>query len=467
MQKQYDIAILGGGPGGYVAAIRAGQLGFKTVVIDKDNLGGICLNWGCIPTKSLLKNAEIYDNLKNQGEDFGIKTTGLDFDFNKIIKRSRDVSDRISKNVELLIKKNKVDRIRGFGKLTSNNTLEISDEKGKVTETIKADKIIIATGARPRNIPAIPVDRKNIITSTEAMSLEKQPKELIVIGAGAIGIEFAYFYSTLGTKVTVIEMLKHILPIEDEEVSVALEKNFKKRGIDILTSAVVEKAEVKGNKVNVTVNVNGEKKILSAEKVLNAIGVVGNVEGIGLEQLGIQIEKNHIKVNKETYETNIKGIFAIGDVIGPPWLAHVASAEGIHCVEHIKGIDHPPIDYDNIPGCTYCQPQVASVGMTEAKAKEKGYEIKIGKFPFMASGKAFAIGEREGFVKMIFDAKYGEILGAHIIGSEATEMIAEVTLARSLEATGESIIKTIHAHPTLSESIMEAAANAYGEAIHI
>jgi dihydrolipoamide dehydrogenase len=467
MQKQYDIAILGGGPGGYVAAIRAGQLGFKTVVIDKDNLGGICLNWGCIPTKSLLKNAEIYDNLKNQGEDFGIKTTGLDFDFNKIIKRSRDVSDRISKNVELLIKKNKVDRIRGFGKLTSNNTLEISDEKGKVTETIKADKIIIATGARPRNIPAIPVDRKNIITSTEAMSLEKQPKELIVIGAGAIGIEFAYFYSTLGTKVTVIEMLKHILPIEDEEVSVALEKNFKKRGIDILTSAVVEKAEVKGNKVNVTVNVNGEKKILSAEKVLNAIGVVGNVEGIGLEQLGIQIEKNHIKVNKETYETNIKGIFAIGDVIGPPWLAHVASAEGIHCVEHIKGIDHPPIDYDNIPGCTYCQPQVASVGMTEAKAKEKGYEIKIGKFPFMASGKAFAIGEREGFVKMIFDAKYGEILGAHIIGSEATEMIAEVTLARSLEATGDSIIKTIHAHPTLSESIMEAAANAYGEAIHI
>ncbi len=299
------------------------------------------------------------------------------------------------------------------------------------------------------------------------MILEKQPKELIVIGAGAIGVEFAYFYATLGTKVTVIEMLKHILPIEDEEVSVALEKNFKKRGIDILTSATVEKAEVKGNKVNVTVNVNGEKKILAAEKVLNAIGVVGNVEGIGLEDLGIQVEKNHIKVNKENYETNVPGIFAIGDVIGPPWLAHVASAEGIHCVEHIKGIHHSPIDYENIPGCTYCQPQVASVGLTESKAKEKGYEIKVGKFPFMASGKAFAIGEREGFVKMIFDAKYGEILGAHIIGSEATEMIAEVTLARSLEATGQSIIKTIHAHPTLSESIMEAAAQAYGEAIHI
>ncbi|MDZ7623867.1 MAG: dihydrolipoyl dehydrogenase [Ignavibacteriaceae bacterium] len=420
-----------------------------------------------MPTKSLLKNAEMFDNLKHHGDDFGIKVSGLDFDFNRIIKRSRDISDRISKNVELLIKKNKVDRIRGFGKLTSKNTIEISDEKGKVIESVKAEKIIIATGARPRNLPSIPVDKKNIITSTEAMSLEKQPKDLIVIGAGAIGIEFAYFYATLGTKVTVIEMLKHILPIEDEEVSVALEKNFKKRGIDILTSATVEKAEVKGNKVNVTVNINGEKKVISADKVLNAIGVIGNVERIGLEELGIQIEKNHIKVNKETYETNIPGIFAIGDVIGPPWLAHVASAEGIHCVERIKGINNPAINYDNIPGCTYCQPQVASVGLTEAKAKEKGYDIKVGKFPFMASGKAFAIGEREGFVKMIFDVKYGEILGAHIIGSEATEMIAEVTLARSLEATGESIIKTIHAHPTLSESIMEAAAQAYGEAIHI
>jgi len=467
MQKQYDIAIIGGGPGGYVAAIRAGQLGFKTVVIDKDNLGGICLNWGCIPTKSLLKNAEIYDNLKNHGDDFGIKTTGLEFDFTRIIKRSRDISDRISKNVELLIKKNKIDRIRGIGKLTSSSNIEISDDKGKVIDTIKADKIIIATGARPRSIPTVQIDRKNIITSTEAMILEKQPKELIVIGAGAIGVEFAYFYSTLGTKVTIIEMLKHILPIEDEEVSITLEKSFKKRGIEILTGAAVEKAEVKGNKVSVTVNVNGEKKILSAEKVLNAIGVIGNIEGIGLDELGVQTEKNQIKVNKETYETNVPGIFAIGDVIGPPWLAHVASAEGIHCVERIKGIVHPPVDYENIPGCTYCQPQVASVGLTEAKAEEKGYEIKVGKFPFMASGKAFAIGEREGFVKLIFDAKYGEILGAHIVGSEATEMIAEVTLARSLEATGESLIKTVHAHPTLSESIMEAAANAYGEAIHI
>jgi len=467
MQKQYDIAVLGGGPGGYVAAIRAAQLGFKTAVIDKDNLGGICLNWGCIPTKSLLKNAEIYENIKNHGEDFGIKASGLEFDFQKIIQRSRNISDRISKNVEILVKKNKVDRIRGFGKFSSNDTIEIYDPNRKVVETIKAKNIIIATGARPRNISSIPIDYKNIITSTEAMSLQKQPKDLIVVGAGAIGVEFAYFYSALGTKVTIIEMLKHILPIEDEEVSIALEKNFKKKGIDILTSATVENAEIKNNKVNVTVNINGEKKILTAEKVLNAIGVVGNVEEIGLEKLGLQIEKNTIKVNKETYETNIPGIFAIGDVIGPPWLAHVASAEGIHCVEHIKGIQNPSIDYENIPGCTFCQPQVASVGLTESKAKDKGYEIKVGKFPFMASGKAFAIGEREGFVKIIFDSKYGEILGAHIIGNEATELIAEVTLARSLEATGESIIKTIHAHPTLSESIMEATAQAYGEAIHI
>jgi len=467
MKKQYDIAVLGGGPGGYVAAIRARQLGFNTVIIDKDNLGGICLNWGCIPTKSLLKNAEIFDQIKNHGNDFGISTSRLEFDFNRIIKRSRDISDRISKNVEMLVKKNKVDRVRGFGKIVSKNTIDVYDENNKLIESIQADKLIIATGARPKSIPAISVDRKNIITSTEAMTLEKLPKDLVVIGAGAIGVEFAYFYSTLGTKVTIIEMMKHVLPIEDEEVSIALEKNFKKKGIEILTSAIVEKAEIKGNKVNVTVNVNGEKKVLNAEKVLNAIGVVGNTEGIGLEKLGVQIEKNSIKVNKETYETTVPGIFAIGDVIGPPWLAHVASAEGIHCVEKIKGTNNTSIDYNNIPGCTYCQPQVASVGLTEARAKEKGFEIKVGRFPFLASGKAFAIGEREGFVKLIFDAKYGEILGAHIIGSEATEMIAEITLARSLEATGESIIKTIHAHPTLSEAIMEAAANAYGEAIHI
>lgn len=467
MTNKYDIAILGGGPGGYVAAIRAAQLGFKTVVIDKENLGGICLNWGCIPTKSLLKNAELFDNMKNHSSDFGIKISGIEFDFNKIIKRSRDISDRITKNVEMLIKKNKVDRIRGYGKLTSKHQIDVFDNVKKKIETVTTSNIIIATGARPRLLPNIPVDKKNIITSTEAMSLDKLPKDLIVVGAGAIGIEFAYFYSVLGTKVTVIEMLDNILPIEDVEVSQTLEKNFRKRGVEIFTKAVVEKAEVKGNRVNVKVKVNGELKELSAEKVLSAIGVIGNVEGFGLEELGVELFKNHVKVNKSNYETNVPGIYAIGDVIGPPWLAHVASAEGIHCVEGIKGIKNPDIDYDNIPGCTYCQPQVASVGLTEKKAKENGLEIKVGKFPFMASGKAFAIGEREGFVKLIFDSKYGELLGAHIIGSEATEMIAELTLARAIEATGHSIIKTIHAHPTLSESIMEAAAMAYDEAIHI
>lgn len=467
MANKYQIAVLGGGPGGYVAAIRAAHLGFKTVVIDKDNLGGICLNWGCIPTKSLLKNAEIYDNLKNHGKDFGIYTKELSFDFSEIIKRSRDISDKITKNVEMLVKKNKIDRIRGFGKIISKNEIEIFDQGGKKIEKVSADNIIIATGARPRNLPNIPIDRKNIITSTEAMILDELPKELIVVGAGAIGIEFAYFYSVLGTKVTVIEMLDNILPIEDKEISQALEKNFKKRGIEIYTKTVVEKAELNGKRVKVTINQNGQTKELVADKVLSAIGVTGNVEGFGLEELGVEIFKNHIKVDKKTYRTNIPNVYAIGDVIGPPWLAHVASAEGIHCVEFIKGITNPEIDYENIPGCTYCQPQVASVGLSETKAKELGYELKIGKFPFMASGKAFAVGEREGFVKLIFDAKYGELLGGHIIGSEATELIAEVALARAMEATGHSIIKTVHAHPTLSESIMEAAANAYGEAIHI
>jgi dihydrolipoamide dehydrogenase len=467
MNKQYDVAILGGGPGGYVAAIRAGQLGFKIVVIDKDRLGGICLNWGCIPTKSLLKNAEIYDTVKNHGKDFGITAKDLTFDFKRIIQRSRGISDRISKSVEILIKKNKIDRIRGFGKFASKNELSIFDENGKQIDSIIAKNIIIATGAQPKEVPSIKIDRIKIITSTEAMIITEQPKELIIIGAGAIGVEFAYFYSVLGTKVTLIEMMDEILPIEDKDVSQTLTKTFKKRKIDILTGTTVEKAVVKGKKVEVTVTVKGEKKKLTADIVLSSIGVRGNVGGFGLEELGVELDKNHIKVNKETYETNIPGIFAIGDVIGPPWLAHVASHEGIHCIESIKGIKNKPIDYNNIPGCTYCQPQVASVGYTEEKAKEEGYEIKVGKFPFMASGKAFAVGERDGFVKLIFDAKYGELLGAHIIGSEATELIAELVMARELEATGESIFKTIHAHPTLSESIMEAAAQAYGEAIHI
>ncbi len=399
MKKQYNIAILGGGPGGYVAAIRAGQLGFKTVVIDKDNLGGICLNWGCIPTKSLLKNAEIYDTVKNHGKDFGITAKELTFDFKKIIQRSRGISDRISKSVEILIKKNKVERIRGFGKFKSKNELSIFDENGKQIDSITAENIIIATGAQPKDIPSIPIDKKMIITSTEAMNLSEQPREMIIIGAGAIGIEFAYFYSVLGTKVTIIEMMENILPVEDKEVSQTLARTFKKRKIDILTGTMVEKAVVKGKKVEVTVTVKSEKKKLTSDIVLSSIGVTGNVDGFGLAELGVELYKNHIKVNKETYKTNVPGIFAIGDVIGPPWLAHVASHEGIHCVESIKGIKNKPIDYNNIPGCTYCQPQVASVGYTEDKAKEEGYEIKVGKFPFMASGKAFAVGERDGFVK--------------------------------------------------------------------
>ncbi|MGE5804943.1 MAG: dihydrolipoyl dehydrogenase [Ignavibacteria bacterium] len=466
MEKNYEIAVLGGGPGGYVAAIRAGQLGFKTVVVDYRPLGGICLNWGCIPTKSLLKNAEIIDTLKSHAQDFGIKYKELEFDLRRIIKRSREISDRITKNVEMLVKKNKVDRIKGYGKLTSENQIDIFENEKKI-DSINADKIIIASGARPKVIDSIPVDKKNIITYFEALVLDELPKELIVIGAGAIGIEFAYFYSVLGSKVTVIEMMDSILPVEDKEISQALEKSFKKRGIEILTKAVVKKAAVKENSVSITIEHNGKTQELSADKVLNAIGVTGNVEGFGLDELGIELYKNHIKVDKSTYETNVDGIYAIGDVIGPPWLAHVASHEGIHCVEKIKGLKIPDIDYNSIPGCTYCQPQVASIGLTEQKAKELGYQVRIGKFPFMASGKAFATGEREGFVKIIFDEKYGEILGAHIIGAEATELIAEIGLAKSLEATGETIIKTIHAHPTLSESIMEAAAQAYGEAIHI
>lgn len=467
MANNFHLAILGGGPGGYVAAIRAAQLGIKTVLIDKDNLGGICLNWGCIPTKSLLRNAEIYDIVKNHSDDFGIKYKDLGFDFNRIIKRSRDISNRITQNVEILIKKNKIERIRGFGKLASKNQIDIFDNDGKKTSSVTADKIIIATGARPKTIPTVTVDKKMVITSTEAMILDSLPKEMVVIGAGAIGVEFAYFYSVLGTKVTIVEMLDNILPIEDKEVSQVLEKSFKKRSIQILTKAKVQKAEVNGNKVKVIIEADGKTKEIEADKVLNAIGVTGNIEGFGLEELGVEVFKNHIKVNKSTYETNVKGIYAIGDVIGPPWLAHVASAEGIHCVEKIKGLETPDLDYNSMPGCTFCQPQVASTGLTEEKAKEQGYDVKVGKFPFMASGKAFAVGEREGFVKFVVDKKYGEILGAHIIGAEATELIAEINLAKSVEATIESVLKTVHAHPTLSESVMEAAGVVLDEAIHI
>lgn len=466
MSKKYDLAVLGGGPGGYVAAIRASQLGLKTAIIDKDNLGGICLNWGCIPTKALLKSAEVYDMMKNHSKDFGIVAPEVSFDFKKIIKRSRNVSKKITRGVEFLIKKNKIDRYKGFGKLAAKNKLDIY-EGDKVIESIEAEHIIVSTGARPKELPSIPVDRENIITSKEAMSLEEQPKELIVIGAGAIGVEFAYFYAALGTKVTLIEMMPSVLPIEDKEISAALAKSLKKMKIDIMTEAKVQKAEAKKGKVKVVVEHNGEEKELTADKVLNAVGVTGNVENIGLEELGVEVYKNSIKVDRSNYKTNVEGIYAIGDVAGPPWLAHVASAEGIHCVEKIKGLEPAEINYNNIPGCTYCQPQVASIGLTEDKAKEEGYELKIGKFPYSASGKAGAIGERDGMVKLVFDAKYGELLGAHIIGAEATELIAELGVAKEHEATFESLLKTVHAHPTLSETIMEAAADANDEAIHI
>ncbi len=467
MTKRYDLAILGGGPGGYVAAIRASQLGYKTVIIDKGNLGGVCLNWGCIPTKSLLKNAELYDVIKNRADEFGMKVEGLTFDFQKIIRRSRGVSEKVVNGVEYLMRKNKIDRIKGFGKFITKNKIEISDENGKVAETVEADKIIIATGAQTKTIPTIPVDREFIITSKEAMSLPKLPKEMIIIGGGAIGVEFAYFYSVYGTKVTIIEMLDNIVPVEDKEVSTTLARSFKKRKINLYTGTKVEKAKVNNKKVKVLIDKKGKKIELNADIVLNAIGVIGNVEGFGLDKIGVELFKNHIKVDKETYQTNVPNVFAIGDVIGPPWLAHVASFEGIHCVEKMKGLDVSSLDYDSIPGCTYAQPQIGSIGMTEQKAKENGYEIKVGKFPFSASGKSVAIGEREGFVKMIFDAKYGELLGAHIIGPEATELIAEIGLGKSLEATFESFAQTVHAHPTLSESIMEAAANAYDGSINI
>ncbi|RCK77712.1 MAG: Dihydrolipoamide dehydrogenase of branched-chain alpha-keto acid dehydrogenase [Ignavibacteriae bacterium] len=461
--KNYDIAILGGGPGGYVAAIRAAQLGFKVTVIEKDKLGGVCLNWGCIPTKALLKNAEIYNHIKHS-EEFGINLDNIKFDFKKIIKRSRDVAHRNSKGIEYLFKKNKINHISGFGKIISNGKIEVSKE-GKITEVVTAKHIIIATGARPRTIPGINIDGKKIITSTEAMLLTEPPKSMLIIGAGAIGVEFAYFYNTFGTKVTLIEMMPSILPIEDKEITKLLESIFKKSGIEILTNSKVEKASV-GDKVRISLSSDGKQNEVEGDLALMAIGVQGNVENIGLDEIGIRYEKSFIKVD-EYYRTNIQGIYAIGDVIGPPLLAHVASAEGITCVEAIAGKNPPVVDYDNVPGCTYCQPQVASIGLTEEEANKRGFKLKIGRFPFTASGKARAIGETDGLVKLIFDEKYGELLGAHILGSDATEMIAELGVARTLGTTAQEIMKTIHAHPTLSEAVMEAAADAFGEAIHI
>ncbi|MEQ8820635.1 MAG: dihydrolipoyl dehydrogenase [Sumerlaeia bacterium] len=466
MAVSYDVLVIGGGPGGYVAAIKASQLGLKSAVVDKANLGGVCLNWGCIPTKALLKNAEIYDHIKHGGE-WGITCENLQFDFTKIIERSRAVANKMASGIDFLMKKNKVAVHRGTAKLTAKGKVSVTAEDGK-KEDITAKHIVIATGARPRLLPGIEIDGEKIIGSKQAMSMKKRPESMVVIGAGAIGIEFTYFYSVLGTKVTVIEGRDTILPVEDAECSAVVAKSLKQRGVDMITSTFVDKVEktAKGVKVSYKPAKGGDVKSVEADVCLMAVGVQGNVENLGLEEVGVKVERNHIVVD-EHYKTNVEGIYAIGDVIGAPWLAHVASAEGIHCIEAIAGKNPHPIDYSNIPGCTYCQPQIASVGLTEEACKEQKIEYRVGKFPFSASGKAVASGDADGMVKLIFGKKYGEILGAHIVGQEATEMIAEMGLAKSLEATDEDIHHTIHAHPTLSEAMMEAAAKAMGQAIHI
>jgi dihydrolipoamide dehydrogenase len=463
-KSSYDVIILGGGPGGYTAAIRAAQLGKSTAIIERERLGGICLNWGCVPTKALLRNAEIY-RLFQASEQWGISVDNLRFDFPRIIKRSRGIADRISKGVEYLMKKNGIDFFTGTGRLLSAEAVEVRAE-GKPTQIIKGAHVIIATGARPRPVSGVTIDRKRIITSTEAMTLAGLPESMVIIGAGAIGVEFAYFYNALGTRVTIVEMMPSILPIEDRELTKLLESSLKKQGIQIFTETRVESATATEAGVRVSIHTPSGAQELSADLALAAVGVQGNIENIGLESLGVKVQRNHIVVDKY-YRTSVAGVYAVGDVMGPPWLAHVASAEGVCCVEAIAGKDPQAVDYSTIPGCTYCHPQLASVGFTEEMAKTEGYEVKVGRFPFRPLGKAMAIGEPEGMVKLIFDAKYGELLGAHILGAEATEMIAELVLAKKLEATGPDIFRTIHAHPTLSEAVMEAAAAAYGEAINI
>jgi dihydrolipoamide dehydrogenase len=459
----YDIIVIGSGPGGYVTAIRASQLGFKTAIIEKESLGGICLNWGCIPTKALLKSAQVYEYL-NHAKDYGISAENIKADFNGVVKRSRDVADGMSKGIQFLMKKNKIDVIMGTAKIKAGKKVEVLTD-GKTT-TFEGKHIIIATGARSRQLPNLPQDGKKIIGYREAMTLPKQPKSLVVVGSGAIGVEFAYFYATMGTKVTIVEFLPNIVPVEDEEVSKQLEKSFKKIGIEIMTEASVENVDTKGEGCKVNVKTKTGNINLDAEIVLSAVGIESNITGLGLEEVGIKTDKGKIIVDNY-YATNIAGYYAIGDCVPGQALAHVASAEGITCVEKIKGLHTDIIDYNNIPGCTYCQPEVASVGYTEKKAKDAGYQIKVGKFPFTASGKAKAAGASDGFIKLIFDAKYGEILGAHMIGANVTEMIAEIVALRKLESTGHELIKTIHPHPTMSEAIMEAAAAAYGEVIHL
>ncbi len=463
MSDHWQVAVVGGGPGGYVAGIRAAQLGLKTVVIESQHMGGICLNWGCIPTKALLKNAEVYEHTKH-GDFWGIQTDGVKLDFPAVVKRSRDVAAQLNKGVGFLLKKYKSDVIDGWAKLTAPGTLQVT-EPGGHKRTVTADHIILATGARARQLPFAPSDGENILTYKEAMVLSEVPKSLLVIGAGAIGMEFAYLYQAFGAEVTVVEMQDRLLPVEDHEVSKEMARIYKKKGFKLLTGSKLDSLKAKKKGVEAVVETSKGKETIKAEKCLVAIGVQGNVEDIGLETVGVQHERGQIIVDKTTYKTNVPGIYAIGDVIGPPWLAHVASHEGIVCVEHIAGHDHPPIDYGKIPGCTYCQPQVGSVGMTEEACKEAGIEIKVGKMPFRASGKSLAIGETDGFVKVIYDAKYGGLLGAHIIGSEATEMIAEFGLGLTVEATYQEILDTVHAHPTLSEASADATGIAFDQSV--
>ncbi len=464
MASSYDLIVIGSGPGGYVAAIRASQLGMKTGVVEMAELGGICLNWGCIPTKALLKSAEVFDYIKH-AEEFGIKVTGAKPDFAAMVKRSREVANGMSKGVQFLFKKNNIDVIRGTGKVMPNKKVLVKDESGKSTE-YTASHIMIATGGRSKELPALKIDNEKIIGYRKAMVLEKLPESMVIVGSGAIGTEFASFYHSLGTKVTLVEFLPNIVPVEDEEVSKQLERIFKKEGITVMTSSEVTSVDTKGKKCKVTIKTKkGEEKI-EADIVLSAVGIATNLEGIGLEEVGIKLDKDKIHVD-DYYQTNVPGYYAIGDIVKGPALAHVASAEGIICVENIAGLNPEPMNYNNIPGCTYCHPEIASVGFTEKAAKEAGYEIKVGKFPFSASGKASAAGAKEGFIKVIFDARYGEWLGAHFIGANVTEMIAEVVVARKLETTGHEIIKAVHPHPTMSEAIMHAAAAAYGEVIDL
>jgi dihydrolipoamide dehydrogenase len=460
----YDLVVIGSGPGGYVAAIRAAQLGLKTAIIEKESLGGICLNWGCIPTKALLKSAQVFEYIQHAA-DYGINVGESSADFNAVIKRSRGVADGMSKGIQFLMKKNKIDVLMGHGTLKKGGKIEVKAADGSVKE-YTAKHTILATGGRSRELPHIKQDGKKVIGYREAMTLPTQPKSMIVMGSGAIGVEFAYFYATMGTKVTIVEFLENIVPVEDEDISKQLLRSFKKIGIEILTKSSVEKIDSSGDLCKVTVKSDAGEKVLEAEIVLSAVGYTPNLENIGLEEAGIKVDKGRVLVD-EFYKTNVAGVYAIGDITAGQALAHVASAEGIICVENIAGHHPKPLDYGNIPGCTYCSPEIASVGMTEKKAKEAGYEIKVGKFPFSASGKASASGAKDGFVKLIFDAKYGELLGAHMIGNNVTEMIAEIVVARKLETTGMEIIKSVHPHPTMSEAIMEAAADAYGEVIHL